>query len=74
MMGTMDGLIVWLREQPLAPLERELLEALVPIVDGSQSSWAWFEGSEAESETLIRDLAARFSDHDGYRAEWRAAP
>lgn len=30
-----------------------------PVVDGTQSTWAWFQGSESRSERALREVAAK---------------
>lgn len=59
-------------ESPAATeAKRQLLENHAPVIDGTQSSWAWFEGSESESELILRLLALLHADHPDYREEWR---
>jgi hypothetical protein len=51
--------------------KRKILDDHAPVVDGTQSSWKWFEGSESESERILRLLALPYSDRPGFREEWR---
>lgn len=66
-----DGLVEWLRLQPLTDEERQIFEAHEPVVDGTQSSWTWFQGSESESERELRALALSYSNRPGYQEEWK---
>ena len=47
------------------------VRAHAEVADGSQDSWAWFQGSESESERVLRELAARNAALPGFRPEWR---
>lgn len=67
----MEDLIDWLRALPLAEPDLAILAAHAKVVDGSQSSWEWLQGSESESEAVLRQLAARNADRPGFRDEWR---
>lgn len=51
--------------------KRQLLDQHAPVVDGSQDSWIWFEGSESKSSAIVRLLALPFADRPGWREEWR---
>lgn len=51
--------------------KRRLVSQHSPVVDGTQSTWAWFAGSESASEGVLKTLAAVWSEHPDYRAEWR---
>jgi hypothetical protein len=53
--------------------KRRVLDLHAPVIDGSQGSWAWFEGSESMSEQIVRLLALPYADHADYRPEWRPA-
>lgn len=52
--------------------KRRLLAKHAPVIDGTQSTWTWFEGSESESESVLTILASVWSDHPDFREEWRA--
>jgi hypothetical protein len=65
-----EDLIGWLRAQPLTEPDRAILDAHAKVVDGSQDSWAWFQGSESESERELRLLAAVHAGRPGFREEW----
>jgi hypothetical protein len=52
-------------------VKRRLLAKHAPVIDGTQSSWTWFEGSESASEEVVRLLALPYADHPDYREEWR---
>lgn len=49
---------------------RETLDRHSPVIDGTQSSWTWMQGSESESTRVVRGLAAAWSTHPNYRTEW----
>lgn len=53
--------------------KRRIFARHAPVVDGTQSSWAWFQGSESASEEALRELAMVWSDHPDYRTEWSTA-
>jgi hypothetical protein len=51
--------------------KRRILELHAPVIDGTQSSWTWFAGSESASEAIVKLLALPYADRPGYRSEWR---
>jgi len=51
--------------------KRRLLAKHAHVVDGTQSSWTWFEGSESASREVAQLLALPFSDHPDYQEAWR---
>ncbi len=50
---------------------RAILEQHAPVADGTQNSWAWFQGSESASELALRRVATTWDEHPAYRREWR---
>lgn len=50
--------------------KRALLKLHGPVIDGTQSSWTWFEGSESASDKVCRLLALPYADHPDYQTEW----
>jgi hypothetical protein len=69
----MLDLLSWLDGNLDTEEERRLYRRHAPVVDGTQSSWTWFAGSEFESELALRELAAGKADRPGYRDAWRPA-
>lgn len=51
--------------------KRRILDLHAPVIDGTQSSWTWFAGSESASLAIVKLLALPYADRDGYREEWR---
>jgi hypothetical protein len=64
------AMLAWLVGQLDYEQERVSFEAHVPVVNGAQDSWAWFQGSESVSLAELRHLASTKSDRPGYRAGW----
>lgn len=52
--------------------KRRILDLHAPVIDGTQSSWTWFAGSESESSAIVRLLALPYASHPEYRKEWAA--
>ena len=50
--------------------KRLLFAKQAPVIDGTQSSWTWFEGSESEPEKVMQVLALPYADHPDYDPTW----
>lgn len=67
----MDELLSWLEQHLDTDAEQRAYREHAPVVDGTQSSWTWFAGSESESDRVLRELAATKADRAGYRTGWK---
>lgn len=63
----------WDPARVLAEIEakRRILDKHARVLEGD--NWAWFAGSESESEWYVRILALPYAGREGWREEWRPA-
>jgi hypothetical protein len=50
--------------------KRRLFAKHAPVINGTQGSWTWFEGSESESEKVMQLLSLPYADHPEYDPAW----